>query len=239
MELVGPENIENEIRRLRRNQQQLKLRIEELDLKEIIEEKRSLKRSREEPHAEVEDVMNNKRLKSVAVATEEGPVVVEEQKPEEVEERKPALRETNADKTRNRRLIGNLLLGTLNKIQKDKDREEQDERLQKRQEIVRTIDSRVQCSQESLWIKEKEKIVAEKNECKEQLEQIAIQILQKEQEFLEQKEKEYLGLLTGFVKTITKPEIYFLPSKLDSWTDQVFGLGTKENTVTLLVDENN
>lgn len=46
---------------------------------------------------------------------------------EPVVERKPTLVEKPQDKARNRRLFGNLLLGTLNKIQADVSREEKNE----------------------------------------------------------------------------------------------------------------
>lgn len=64
IEKDNQESIENELRLLRKSRDQLKQRIHELNSKEAFEEKRSLKRSRE---VDADDVMHNKKLKSVVV----------------------------------------------------------------------------------------------------------------------------------------------------------------------------
>lgn len=53
------------------------------------------------------------------------------------------------------------------------------------------------------------------------------------------KEKHYYSLLAGFAKTMSKPEIYFLPAKVDEFTEKVFGIGPPvETSLKIEVDMN-
>jgi len=211
MSFTDTRKLENDLFNLYRTVEVFEVKLGKMEL----DEARSNKRNRGE-----ENDGSRKRLRStVVVKNIEEPTEVIEEKPEP----RPVIKTTEGDRVRNKRLFGNLLVGTLNKF---KETTEKDEDRIKRIEVEKNIEMRVE--KDSLLNKEIEKRKALKEELQNKILEVMNNIQQKEKELKERIITEQAENLSYFAATKAGPCIYFIPSKIDEWSLSTFGMKQKK-----------
>jgi len=139
-------------------------------------------------------------------------------------ERRPQVVARAQDEKRNRRLFGALVQGTLSKFREQKKAEESDERSINRLNVEKEIAQRIDAGREQTLQKERERIKLEKDECKAEHDGLTHILEQKCAELQTVRRVHYESLLSCFGKTKTTPVLYFLPAKLDEWSQTTFNI---------------
>jgi hypothetical protein len=207
-----------------------------------IEDPHGIKRLREEPSApqDVEPIVEppTKRLRPQVVVPGAAPVpeavkLNSEDRHEKddrrrrdeplpvVQERKPSAAVPEVKS--NKRLFGNLLFGTLKAIKKDAAQEMQNEAVQKRTQLLNSIDEK-----ESKEADKRREERAEWNkEIKTRLEESLVEVnallSTAKGELKDVRSSHQDWLLSGFLKTTSGPPVYFLPAKIDDFIITQFG----------------
>jgi len=221
--------LENEIKELDRQRQEVENRLRELEAKERFQSGVSrpsgrlsnnparggvapLKRFREEGDYRGRPIFPNKRRfieePPARVPTITSTVIkVSEKDPEKPQ---PSLVLKNEeDKKRSKNLFG-VLMGTLEQFKKEEAQKSDADA--KRQEIEQKVESKVQTERNELLERHKKIIQEQKDRELVLKEQIKKKQEEKELELLEQKWSKHNALLSTFHRTITKPHIYFMPN---------------------------
>jgi len=140
---------------------------------------------------------------------------------------RPTIASSEGDRMRNRRLFGNLLMGTLTKF-KEESAQTTPEVVSKRAEVDKQIEQKVEKDQENFWSKERDSILSKKKDCETQIEDLKKQIAEKEKESKEKIYSDHYNYLEYYCKTKTKPSVCFRPHKCDEWSQTTFGFKVPE-----------
>ncbi|KAG1469826.1 hypothetical protein G6F56_003036 [Rhizopus delemar] len=153
------------------------------------------------------------------------------EKNEEEQPKKPRLEDNEAGRRRNKRLFG-VLLGTLNKFKDDT--EQTSEVDKKRREINQKLQDKLDLEKKALV----EKMEARKLE-KERLEQMKREeeekIIAEKKDLFEIQQKR---IMAKFLKTTTKPTLYYLPDKLTDKMSQTLDTQTQDAFSAKISSEN-
>jgi len=175
-----------------------------------IQERRSSKRTNEGES----NVVDAKRLKSTVVVKS-----IDEHQETEVENSpRPAAKPLGEG---NRRLMQNLLFGTL--VQRKKETEKPDEVTSKRMEVDKMIEDKVEKTPDLILQQKKEEIIRKKEKAEKEIKELKMNIEAQEKELNELFSVETNENLTYFAKTKTLPAVYFIPRKVDEWSQSTFG----------------
>jgi len=205
--------LQDDLLQLYKNLAQLEKKSHELEIQEKRVVERHAKRTQEHDQREG----SAKRLKSAVVVKN----IDETQTEAEPAVPRPAIKATESDRGRNRRLLGNLLLGTLAKFKEEQ--KATDENVAKRSMIEKEIEDKVEKDQESLVKKEMDTIVGSRTDVSNELTQTRASIEAKERELKETILREHSSYLEYYATTKTQPLVYFRPAKLDEWSSGAFG----------------
>eukprot|EP01126_Amoeba_proteus_P037052 TRINITY_DN3797_c0_g1_i5.p1 TRINITY_DN3797_c0_g1~~TRINITY_DN3797_c0_g1_i5.p1 ORF type:complete len:320 (+),score=97.97 TRINITY_DN3797_c0_g1_i5:1-960(+) len=208
------QDLENQISKLRRSKLLVEKRLGDLEAREQVQEGTN-KRRRDED----EDDHSSKKLRSVVSLVRHE----NDRSPSPPKKERPTLRSTKEDVARNRRMLG-VLQGTLTKFQVDKLNEEKTERIQERLKVEKVINNRLDSDRERIRNQEREKLKKEKEECLAEFKKLQDSFETKCNQLKELRRQQQEALLSHFGKTKTTPQLYFLPAKLDDWTEKEFGI---------------
>jgi hypothetical protein len=183
----------------------------EKDVREYEVQERRAKRNHEgDPN------LVNKRIKSTVVVKS----IDEHQETTETENALPRPAAKAVDRG-NARLLQNLLFAPL--AQRKKEIEKPDENETKRMELDKIIEEKVEKTPDLIMQHRKEEATKKKLEAEEEMKELQKNIESQEKELNELISAENNGNLTYFALTKTKPAIYFVPRKVDEWSQSTFG----------------
>jgi len=114
---------------------------------------------------------------------------------------------SGTDKLRNKKLFGTLLMGTLQSFKSDASKKTQASL--RREELEQKVESKVMQEQEHEAETQKRQLEEEKTKEAALRDEIRKSLLEKEKEFLQLKWDSHKIQLSKFLKTETKPEIYY------------------------------
>jgi len=149
-----------------------------------------------------------KRLKSAVVVKS---IDVEASEQVENSQPRPIAKTSESERGRNRRLLGSLLLGTLNKFKQEA--VQPDDSNTKRLEIEKEVEEKVEKDQELLIKKEMDLISTRRQEVDEEMSSIRQSIETKEQELKDHILTDHNSYFTFYAMTKTEPKVYFRPKK--------------------------
>eukprot|EP01125_Pyxidicula_operculata_P002044 TRINITY_DN12005_c0_g1_i1.p1 TRINITY_DN12005_c0_g1~~TRINITY_DN12005_c0_g1_i1.p1 ORF type:complete len:299 (-),score=83.41 TRINITY_DN12005_c0_g1_i1:39-935(-) len=194
------------------------------DKEERLDKLRSKKRTREDT-----DSSASKRLKSSVSVVNQAPEQTETPPTPQSTEKRRTQSLSGEDKTRNKRLLSSLLVGTLKTFKKESLKEEESGVVQKRKEVETQIENKVTSENQKLLESDAQKVKDDKDRLIQESNEIKENIKQKENELLKWKSDRHETQLSFFLKTNAKPVIYFMPAVIDQWTEK--HLGTKKPEV--------
>jgi len=154
----------------------------------------------------------------------EAPKPITAERNRETEEKREVPQQSSEEKSRNRRLLNNLLMGTLATFRKQVENEAQI--LQKRREVEMQTEEKVSAEHQQFLLEQRKKRQDDINFLQARVERIMKDIQTREDELLKIKSVAHALQLSNFLVTKNGlPPIYYFPVKRDEFTERT--LGTK------------